>query len=485
MRLLLIFLIISPIFSFGQLNVKDYGARGDGSVDDYGAIQKAIDIAVKQSGTVYFPQGTYRIDQPIIIHNWNGKEYGQVFIKIIGESTMWDNGKGSTIIANFKDKFALGIQKGKGCIVRGLNIQGLYKAPGLNPKDLYKQTYEDFGDKSCRDSRYSPYAGIVLDPFSGEVPADGGYPGLKNWYRGSQTRGGSSGIRIEDCTFGNLTVGAILSPNGYTQNNDLITFENIRFGDCKAGFVGCQAQEKMNRIINIGAWGSVHTLFVFNKYGAGQPGNYFIQGVNIAGLVINIIHRYSGGWGPMYMSDVFAESLASIGIWDGASGDVLSNALINFRVPPEELDYFPDFHLMSSGLTVKNSNIRYYGQPKIPLLLIDTKQDNNIINVPFITGRYSWLENMPYQLESIFELSKSPVINHSVKVNIRFKDKNGQVKKDDIIIFAKGADKQIVGMGKVQAVNAGQVTIAYISPSIKSLNDHTVLHYIGVKKNNK
>jgi hypothetical protein len=48
----------------GELkNVKDFGARGDGSTNDTAAIQAAVD----QQGTIYFPRGTYRITRPIAI----------------------------------------------------------------------------------------------------------------------------------------------------------------------------------------------------------------------------------------------------------------------------------------------------------------------------------------------------------------------------------------------------------------------------------
>jgi Pectate lyase superfamily protein len=46
----------------GELkNVKDFGARGDGSTNDTAAIQ----TAVSQQGTIYFPPGTYRITRSI------------------------------------------------------------------------------------------------------------------------------------------------------------------------------------------------------------------------------------------------------------------------------------------------------------------------------------------------------------------------------------------------------------------------------------
>jgi len=42
-----------------DFNVRDYGARGDGTTPNTAAIQQAIDAAAKAAGTVVFPAGTY------------------------------------------------------------------------------------------------------------------------------------------------------------------------------------------------------------------------------------------------------------------------------------------------------------------------------------------------------------------------------------------------------------------------------------------
>lgn len=46
--------------SIGVFNVKDYGAKGDGTTDDAQSIRDCYDAAVAASGIMYFPAGTYR-----------------------------------------------------------------------------------------------------------------------------------------------------------------------------------------------------------------------------------------------------------------------------------------------------------------------------------------------------------------------------------------------------------------------------------------
>lgn len=57
------------------INVRDFGAKGDGETDDTEAIQAALDAGMR--GGVYFPHGVYVITQPIIIGDDARTHYGE------------------------------------------------------------------------------------------------------------------------------------------------------------------------------------------------------------------------------------------------------------------------------------------------------------------------------------------------------------------------------------------------------------------------
>ena len=80
------------------VNVKDFGAKGDGINDDISAINSAIKSLPPGGGTVYFPSGIYMISSPIFIGNGqanstpDGKVSDYNAIKLLGCS---DNRVGS------------------------------------------------------------------------------------------------------------------------------------------------------------------------------------------------------------------------------------------------------------------------------------------------------------------------------------------------------------------------------------------------------
>ena len=79
--------VFRAIFPDGIINVKIFGAKGDGIANDHPAIQTAINTIIANNNlprNLYFPKGSYRIDSPLIVYKWTGTDYNFCSINLIG-----------------------------------------------------------------------------------------------------------------------------------------------------------------------------------------------------------------------------------------------------------------------------------------------------------------------------------------------------------------------------------------------------------------
>lgn len=351
-------------------SVKWFGASG-GATDNHPAIQKSINTCIKNNiRTVYVPSGRYAISKPLIVY----APGSFCTLEILGESSFWDANMGSEIKPSFTNTFAIGIQNGKGCKIRKLKITGLFTPPGsADRKKFFNTSFENFKDNVCRDSRFSPYAGIVIDPFtnlsSDKMPADSGYPGLTAYYgmyNSYSTQTGSTGIEIEEMIINNFVVGICSSPNGLTRNAEITIINKIQFENCKLCISGGQDQEKANVISNIYCWGGTHTIFGTDLYGgARMAGNWNIDHANIAGGVIRFIYNDQHGYFPTYISHVFAESLGTWGTINSELACSVSDCIIDFEYQQAA---GPQTLITSWGenIVYRSCTFRYYGE-KTPM----------------------------------------------------------------------------------------------------------------------
>jgi hypothetical protein len=86
---------VGPFPSWANLKT-NYGAVGDGVTDDTVAIQKALAALGPNNPTLYFPAGTYRITQTLILA-------GQQYVNVIGQdpattTILWGGSSGGTML---------------------------------------------------------------------------------------------------------------------------------------------------------------------------------------------------------------------------------------------------------------------------------------------------------------------------------------------------------------------------------------------------
>lgn len=96
-----------PIF----INVKEYGAKGDGKTDDWESIEKAIARLDENGGVLFFPKGTYMVGNAITLKSnvtYRGASKHLSFIKATPNSLDNVLGKGYPLYLSWKKARAVG-----------------------------------------------------------------------------------------------------------------------------------------------------------------------------------------------------------------------------------------------------------------------------------------------------------------------------------------------------------------------------------------
>jgi len=350
----------------GIVDARWFGAVPDDGKDDWAAIQKAVDFCTANGNrytTVHLSPGTYQISRPIMLYQWSGVSYAFNSTSIEGESSFWpSSGNGTILQCSFKDKFAIGVQLGKGNHISRLKIVGGFTPPFRDQYSFYRSTFEQFKDPTCRDSNFSPYSGIVIDPFAnGQMPSDGGYPGYSAWYRGDGRRSGSTGISIEDVSIYGFVVGICSAPNSFTRNAELTNINKVQFENTKLCISGSQDQEKGNIVTNLGCWGTTHTVFATGLYGAQLPGNWYIENCNIAGYVNRLVFNSQAGYFGSHFKNIFSEMLGRFGTVYSNQGTVVEASEFGFAYYTEQTSQYLSPQIDANGVTFIGCNIRMYG----------------------------------------------------------------------------------------------------------------------------
>lgn len=204
------------------VNVKDFGAKGDGVTDDSSAIQSALDSIKTTGGTIFFPAGTYLVGSIL---------YFYANQKIIGDNaTLKKTGSINAILTSAGDTSITGYSGVHDCLFEGLTFDGnggtitllsfchaqrmtirkcVFKnSVSYHHLEINSTKYALVEDCSFDASTKTASTGetIQIDGFG----ASGNYP----WGTGAVDGTDCKYITIRDCNFSGQTVSSDIGNHG-------------------------------------------------------------------------------------------------------------------------------------------------------------------------------------------------------------------------------------------------------------------------------
>jgi hypothetical protein len=226
----------------GPVDVRWFGAVGDGTTDDTTALQAALTFGSANAQSVFIPAGTYVISDTLEITSptvsyQSAHVYGEGRGYSINAQTIID---ASAVLT----KPALHISAGSGVTLEDFAVLGPNFAPGTGSIVAGNHYYDAaWVTAGVRDSRYSPQCGVCVDGNTSTTPADGGYPGFT--YKG--TADASVDLTFNRVLFKQHVVGLMLCPS-LSLNGDQISIRDCQFIVNKVAIAAGQAQTKATTI---------------------------------------------------------------------------------------------------------------------------------------------------------------------------------------------------------------------------------------------
>lgn len=338
--------------------------------DSYPEIEAALNYA--QTGTGYrirLSQGQFSSSHPLVVYKFNGfGDYAQSWVNIEG-FTNAKNTPGNVltqIIFTSSYGFGFGIQQGKGCIVKNILFQGAYHFPD-NLGELRVDTlrFNQWSDGVCSDNASSPYAGIVIDPFSDPAYYDGityqKYKGMDSFYLPGMQRSGSTFVQVEGCYIQNFVIGMITSPS-HQWNAEMINLWSSQIGNVKVCYAFTQAQSKVNTIKDCMSWGCEYEFLDGESYGIRNGDGSTcpsVDGLNIAGFMHQFIYHLSGSFPAADLRNIYAEGMFKLGVLSGGAADMMTGCTFDFALAHDGVPS-PDVMIFGRNITFVGCSFRVY-----------------------------------------------------------------------------------------------------------------------------
>jgi len=265
--------------AFGlELNVKDFGAVGDGKADDTIAIQKAIDAAsLSTGGELLFPAGNYRITNTLHIEKCSGliiRGEGNSNRTPVGLPDQQENNSSTTL-------YWCGEPGGVMFEIMGAGSGSVFRDMTL------------VGDDATEAVSFENTAGVLL------------------LFR-SISGGGTTNWHLSDLTLQRAKVGIQMAASEEEITNSDISFEKIYFKQLDTGFLVKNDQGvdylfnfifalAVNKVLHFERGGNIMVnnaqmtncgVFVQIDAGGGNVGTYLFNNVRVEGSGGGSVERY-------------------------------------------------------------------------------------------------------------------------------------------------------------------------------------------------
>ena len=352
------FNVFFPTSRYGTetLNVKAWGARGDGNANtmdtlfagnltaaqavypkatslndtaDWCGIQGCIDYALQNNIMhVFIPEGKYLTNDTI--HLGYGMiggvaNYQCIVLSGAGYAGLAGYPTGTSIFPQFVDRPVINIQGGRESRVQKLLIQGPIIIPDYGTASLnFRADPANYVPTDAKDDRHAPFCGVCIDGYyatgtSGEAtnnPPPDPYPTPRfpAWVQSTTNaynKAPSSQPSVLDCYITDTLIGIMLQP--YSDGNgDFLHCNGTSIGNCKVAVAVGNSQARSMDFTNM-LIGNTHTCFDNTSYGHGIA--------NMAGTYTNIhiqqTYRFfnvvAGSGGPLVVTALYGEVNMSLG----------------------------------------------------------------------------------------------------------------------------------------------------------------------------
>lgn len=403
--------------------------------DSYDELQWGINTCISDPRYhLELTEGEFLLSRPLLIARQVGADYGQVHITIQGACRARDAPNGySDLVPLFNSGFVIGIQQGKSCVLRNLAIDG-WVPNHFTPLQIDTLPQSAW----TTDNRTSPYAGIVIDPFSDPVNYDSvryrQYAGMSSLYLPGMSRSGSTDIIIDGCRIQGFTVGIMVTPS-YQQNGELIDVRDCSISACESAYAWSQAQGKVNTVTNLMCWGNVRTVFNGIAYGFQRSDGAtapMVDLVNIAGAVNQLCYMSAYTF-PATFRGVYAEGLFKLGFAQGNAGTHFDDFQIDFQVGADGMPS-PDCYFYGDHTFFSNCMLRVYGKSlRLPLtghnwfmgtvmsaapILVTAQQAYNRNSIPDPVPDMSVTSTYPAGLEVYHRIDSAYVLSPDSSVQV-------------------------------------------------------------------